>query len=57
MAQKVSAPVRVRKAADTFCEIGSHISTIRTRSLNVIDTKYQALSGSPFIPYAALELA
>jgi transposase len=49
--QKVSRAFRTRTGAETFCAIRSYISTVRKHGLNVIDAIYDALTGSPFIPY------
>lgn len=50
--QKVSGSFRTSTGAETFCAIRSYISTARKHGLNVINATYNALIGSPFIPYA-----
>jgi len=55
--QKVSGAFRTRTGAETFCAIRSYISTARKHGLNVIDAIHDALSGVPFIPCAAEEIA
>ena len=55
--QKVSGAFRTRIGDETFCAIRSYISTVRRHGLNVIDAIYDALTRSPFIPYATGEAA
>jgi len=55
--QKVSGAFRTRTGAETFCDIRSYISTVGKYDLNVIDAIYDALAGSPFIPYTTGEAA
>ena len=55
--QKVSGAFRTRTDAETFCALRSYISTVRKHGLPVIDALYDALSGSPFIPYTTGEAA
>ena len=55
--QKVSGAFRTRTGAETFCAIRSYISTARKHGLNVIDAIHDALTGTPFIPCAAEEVA
>jgi transposase len=55
--QKVSGAFRTHIGAETFCAIRSYISTVRKHDLNVIDAIYDALMGSPFVPYTTGEVA
>ncbi len=48
--QKISGAFRTRIGAETFCAIGSYISTVRKHGVNVIDAIYDALVGNPFMP-------
>lgn len=50
--QKVSGTFRTRTGAETFCAIRSYISTVRKHRLNVIAAIHNALTGTPFIPFA-----
>ena len=50
--QKISGSFRTLIGAETFCAIRSYISTVRKHGLNVINSIHNALSGSPFFPYA-----
>jgi len=48
--QKIAGTFRSRAGAETFCVLGSYISTARKQGQRVLAASYDALLGHPFVP-------